>query len=71
VYTFLNIHLLENTLHVNADSARQQQCAGKQGKNVNQHNTATVGRYTYTDILKRKSEHLFICSMGYEDNLTN
>jgi hypothetical protein len=49
-----------NELHVKAGTARQQQYAGKQRRIVNQHNTETVNRYTLTDILKEKSEHLWI-----------
>jgi hypothetical protein len=47
-----------NELHVKVGSARQQQYDGKQRRIVNQYNTGTVSRYTLTDILKEKSEHL-------------
>jgi hypothetical protein len=47
-----------NELFVKAGSARQQQYARKERRIVNQHNTGTVSRYTLTDILKEKSEHL-------------
>jgi hypothetical protein len=59
-----------NEQHVNAGSARQQQYAGKQRRIVNQHNTWTVSRYTLTALLKEKSEHLWICPMCNEDDLT-
>jgi hypothetical protein len=58
-----------NELHVKAVSARQQQYAGKQRRVVNQHNTGAVSRCTLTDILKEKSEHLWMCSMCNEDDL--
>jgi hypothetical protein len=57
-------------LHVKAGSARQRQYAGKQRRIVNQHNTVTVSRYTLTDILKEKSEHLRMCPMCNEDDPT-
>jgi hypothetical protein len=59
-----------NELHVNAGSAKQQQYAWKQRRIVNQHNTGTVSRYTFTDTLKEKSEHLWLCPMYNEDDLT-
>jgi hypothetical protein len=43
-----------------AGIARQQQYAERQRRIVNQHNTGTIGHYTLTDILKEKSEHLWI-----------
>jgi hypothetical protein len=58
-----------NELHVNAGSARQQQYAGKQRRIVNHHNTGTVSRYTLTDILKEKSEHLWMCPLCNEDDI--
>jgi hypothetical protein len=57
-------------LHVKAESARQQQYAAKQRKIVNQHNTGTVSRYTLKNILKEKSEHLRMCPMCNENDLT-
>jgi hypothetical protein len=33
-------------------------------------NTGTVSRYTLTDILKEKSEHICLCPMCNEDDLT-
>jgi hypothetical protein len=47
-----------NELHVKACSARQQQYAEKQRRILHQHKTGTVSRYTLTDTLKEKSEHL-------------
>jgi hypothetical protein len=59
-----------NELHVKAGSARQQQYAGKQRSIVNQHNTGIVSRYTFMDIIKEKSEQLWMCPMCNEDDLT-
>jgi lipopolysaccharide biosynthesis regulator YciM len=59
-----------NELHVKAGSARRQQYAGKQRRIINQHNTGTVSRYTLTDILKEKSEQLWMCPMCNKYDLT-
>jgi hypothetical protein len=58
-----------NELHVKAGSARQQQYDEKQRRIVNQHNTGIVCRYTLMNILKEKSEDLWICPMCNEDDL--
>jgi lipopolysaccharide biosynthesis regulator YciM len=59
-----------NELRIKAGSARQQQYAGKQRRIINQHNTRTVSRYTLTDILNEKSEHLWMCPMCNKNDLT-
>jgi hypothetical protein len=60
-----------NELHVKAGSARLQQYAGKLLRRIiNQHNIWTVNSYTLTNILKEKSEHLWLCLMCEEDDLT-
>jgi hypothetical protein len=58
-----------NELHVKADSARQQQYAGKERRIVNQHNTGCVSRYTFTYTFKEKSAHLWMCPMYNENDL--
>jgi lipopolysaccharide biosynthesis regulator YciM len=58
-------------LHIRGrGSARQQQYAGRQRRIVYQHNTGTVGRYTLTDILGEKSEHLWTCPVCNEDDMS-
>jgi hypothetical protein len=69
IYSESTTMIMLNELHVKADSASNNNMLGNR-RIVNQHNTGSVSRYTLTDNLKEKSEHLWMCPMCNEDVLT-
>jgi hypothetical protein len=50
--------------------ARHEQYADSQRRMVNQIRTSTVSRHTLVNVFERRSEHLWMCPVCKDDNLS-
>jgi hypothetical protein len=55
---------------INLDAVRHDYYAGSPKRIVNQVRFDTVSSHTLFNVLQRGSEHLFMCPMFYDDNLS-
>jgi hypothetical protein len=57
-------------VQVKLGAVRYEQYAGSQRQIVNQIRTGTVSRHMLLNVLERRSEHLWVCPMCKDDNLS-
>jgi hypothetical protein len=55
---------------VKLGGTRYEQYAGSQRRMLNQIRTGTVSRHTLLNVLERRSEHLWVCPVCKDDNLS-